>query len=335
MNIKKKELASFLVEAPRDEKNIIMLANAAIDENKITSAEKIVTESLRRGEVFASTASLFPEELTERDVGICVDRFEISNGSWRNGSSKGEAFACSDGQYILSCTFLDACVNTIKEREKRMIASGEISNISKNEEEDGEDYVIVSTATTTSSASSENKERRKKKNKKKKNKTKDLEEDEQEIEYENKKRKGKKKRKNKKGRRGYDSDEEEDRNSGVETQNMKKKKKKKEEDPIVSWLQNAKKLQITESVVKELCPSMMEHSRLLQVVKSLVLPHAAKICLALRSEASRSVYRESINSQRKLRGDSEKRFQTLWESVRLIFREHVEESYGSLVSHKS
>ena len=316
MNIKKKELASFLIKGPTDT-DIIMLANAAIDKNKITDAEKIVTDALRSGESFVSTTSLFPEELTERDVATCVDRFEISNGSWRNGSSKGEAFACCDGQYILSCSFLDTCISTIKEREKSLIESGEVSNVSNKEEEDEEDYVIVSTTTSTSTKVEEKKKKNRRKKKGKKNMDREEDVQEQEDEYRNTKRGKKKKRRNKKGRRGYYSDDDEEENK---KQNSKKKKKKnKKEDPVTSWLQNAKKLKICENVVEKLCPSMIEHSRLVQVVKSLVLSHAAKICVALRSEASRAVYRESISSQRKLRSDSEKRFEELWECVRNFF----------------
>ena len=164
MNIKKKELASFLVKGPTDT-DIIMLANAAIDRSKITDAEKIVTDALRSGESFVSTTSLFPEELTERDVATCVDRFEISNGSWRNGSSKGEAFACCEGQYILSCAFLDTCISTIKEREKSLIESGEVSNVSNKEEEEEEDYVIINTTTSTSPKVVEKKKKNRKKKK--------------------------------------------------------------------------------------------------------------------------------------------------------------------------
>jgi len=324
MSIKKKELASFLGGSD----SIVMLSTAAIDENKIKNAEKIVTDVLTSGKQFVSTASLFPEDLTERDVATCVDRFEISNGSWRNGSSKGKAFACCQGMYILSCDFLDTCVSKIQEREKNLIASGDVMDVISSKED--EDYVIVSTSFSSSNdhnttTQQKNKKNNNSNNKKKKDKRKGKRRDDEELEEvedarKNSKRGGnkkKKKRKNKKGRRGNYSDDEEEEEGEQHLQQRHEKRKTKKEDPNTSWLLNAKKLKVGESIVKSLCPEMMEHTELLQVVMRLVLPYAASICVALRSEASRAVYRESIDSQRKLRGDSEKQFAILWESVLL------------------
>lgn len=357
MYVKKKELASFLAAT-----DIIELPMGVIDATRVSVAETAIVDAMARGEEFVESASLLPTDLSDKDVSACIDRMQVTSGSWSHGRAKGDAFACCDGAYVVSCALLDKISNAFLEREKTLMEAETSSSVGSSTQQDTSDRIdgegkdeeitIVCTARHDVRSSTiedemeghrdgpKGKGRRKKKSKKgRRNKHADDDQDEEisSIERQRGKKGRKKNSKNKKGsrrgRHGNDEDVDDEPSSSSSGSRRKRGKTRSRRNkdnrgrdnegkstnkrsPSAIWLSSMrKKSDVIDNLVVDVCARLLEHKELMSTVLQLVLPYAATCCATLREQAAREVHRSSVVDQKKLRGDAEKRFGVVWESV--------------------
>eukprot|EP00940_MAST-03C_sp_MAST-3C-sp2_P002550 g2550.t1 len=369
LSIKRNQLAQFL--EPND---VISLSSCVIDRRVVTDAEAAIVEVIddKSSAGFVRTSPLFPSELDDDDVSRCVEQLKVCEGSWRSGKSKGRAFTCCGGGYIVSCALLDLIVEAFVSREREIIAnqastksadvlsevtdadSGDVAPSCKENtiDDDESAYVIVSTSSSHDERSlggeRPKKRKAKKKKKKKKEKGKREVQTDSDDDYETDRGNGKRGRKSKarkqnakmkkKGRRrGREKDHDSDDGSDDDDTNSSKDRRSRKSNvterkcketttrkngpsPSAKWLSAMRRDKTTTNdVIASISPALIadEHKECLSTILRLVLPYAAAQCVALREDAARSVYRESIDSQRRIRSVAEKRYADVWEDVML------------------
>ena len=120
MSVDKKQLVKFL-----DTDGVVKLPTCVVAEATIAEAEAAVVAGVDDSAGFVRTTSLLPSIFSEKDVAACVDRMTVAQGSWISRQrSKGLAFACCDGSYVVRCDLLDRIVDAFVERERKVIAEG-------------------------------------------------------------------------------------------------------------------------------------------------------------------------------------------------------------------
>eukprot|EP00939_MAST-03C_sp_MAST-3C-sp1_P004553 g4553.t1 len=127
MRLKKKELLSMLSSA-----DVFALKTCVVDAALVNGLETTLSATLQdeSGSGFVRVAELLPANLTDKDVAACVEHAAIAKGSWHHGKSRGLAFTCCNGQFVVLCAVLDKIVAAFADRESKILASSVASSSS-------------------------------------------------------------------------------------------------------------------------------------------------------------------------------------------------------------